>query len=427
MEGSVEYKAEWMGRVGSILDEYDEDYVDIEDMEKMNRLYPGYLEMSADALKSEVGILRRNADDAVETGEWEDIDEELWYASRLLKKKVQRDDTTKFYLSTTHETLKEEIKTLLVLGRIAKGSERRRDYASKIGQIAGIIKDQGFDPNEAWDELHAENEGERLAEEAAGKYREAGAERKRLAEEAAGKYREAGAERERSALEAKIEGDKDKTEYWKMKLEEWEREKLKPEEPGKSDKGKELEKPDRGKEPKKSDKVKRPHRGEEYWKVRLEEWEKSKKPGKGKEPEKLVPGVDPEWVRDTYTFENILFKVAEDAIPEEDQPVFSDDSTKIMLEDVREDLKRYERFKSWVGDNFGFVIAAIMVSIAALLTAIIIQTRKLASGAASPAYEGGGPPSPSPLPDIVRKLTKFISSNLWVIAACSGLVLYNLS
>jgi hypothetical protein len=424
MEGSVEYKAEWMGRVGSILDEYDEDYVDIGDMEKMNRLYPGYLEMSADALKSEVGILRRNADDAVETGEWEDIDEELWYASRLLKKKVQRDDTTKFYLSTTHETLKEEIKTLLVLGRIAKGSERRRDYASKIGQIAGIIKDQGFDPNEAWDELHAENEGERLAEEAARKYREAEAERGRSALEAARKYREAEAERGRSALEAAgkyreglAEDDTDKTEYWKKKLEKHDMEKLKPEvarNPEKSDRGK----------PKEPDIVKKsgkPYRGKEPKRSRLEEREKSKKPDMGKKPEKLVPGVDPEWARDTYTFENILFQVTEDAIPIEDMPVFTDDSRKVILKDIREDLNRHERFKSWVVNNFGFIIPAVLVPVAALITAVIIQTRKLASKASK------GGPATFQLPDIVR-MPGYVSSNLWVIAAGSGLVLlYNLS
>ena len=415
MEKGVEYKAEWMGRVSNILDEYDEEYDEM-DMEKMDRLYPGYREMDADAMNSEIDILRRKADGVEESDEREDIEEELGYVSRLMEKKAWRDKTTEYYLSSTHETLKEEIKTLLVLGRMAKGRELRRDYASRISQITDIIENLGFDPNEAWDELDVEEEEEK-------------AERERLAEEAAERYREAEAVRERLALEAKIEaaeGDKDKTEYWKMKLEEWEREKLKPKEPEKPDKGKELEKPDRGKEPKKSDKgkrPKRPHRGEEYWKVRLEKWEKSKKPDKGKKPEKSVPGVDTEWLKDTFDFENILFQVAEDAIPEEDQPIFSGDSKEIMLKDVREDLTRYERFKSWVEDNFGVVIAAVMVSVAALLTAVIIQTRKLASRAANSTHGGGPSPSPFPLPDIVRKLIKFISSNLWVIAVGLGLVL----
>jgi hypothetical protein len=416
MEKGVEYKAEWMGRVGNILNEYDEEYDDM-DMEKMDRLYPGYTEMDADAMSSEIDILRRKADGAEESGEREDIEKELGYVSRLMEKKARRDKETEYYLSSTHKTLKEEIKTLLVLGRMAKGRELRRDYVSRIGQITDIIENLGFDPNEAGDELDAE-EGSRRREE------EEKAERERLAEEAAERYREAEAERERLALEAKIEaaeGDKDKTEYWKMKLEEWEREKSKPKEPEKPDKGKELEKLDRGKEPK------RPHRGEEYWKVRREEWEKSKKPDKGKKPEKSVPGVDTEWLKDTFNFENILFQVAEDAIPEEDQPIFSGDSKEIMLKDVREDLTRYERFKSWVEDNLGVVIAAVMVSVAALLTAVIIQTRKLASRAANSTH-GGGPspepsPSPFPLPDIVRKLIKFISSNLWVIAVGLGLVL----
>jgi hypothetical protein len=414
MENGVEYKAEWMGRVSNILDEYDEEYDEM-DMEKMDRLYPGYTEMDAGAMSSEIDILRRKADGAEESGEREDIEKELGYVSRLMEKKARRDKTTEYYLSSTHETLKEEIKTLLVLGRMAKGRELRRDYASRISQITDIIKNLGFDPNEALDELDAEEERRRREEEEK-------AERERLAEEAAERYREAEVERERLALEAKIEaaeGDKDKTEYWKMKLEEWEREKLKP----KPDKGKELEKPDRGKEPKKSDKVKRPHGGEEHWKVRLEEWEKSKKPDKGKKPEKSVPGVDTEWLKDTFDFENILFQVAEDAIPEEDQPIFSGDSKEIMLKDVREDLTRYERFKSWVEDNFGVVIAAVMVSVAALLTAIIIQTRKLASRAANSTHGGGPSPEPFPLPDIVRKLIKFISSNLWVIAVGLGLVL----
>jgi hypothetical protein len=64
-----------------------------------------------------------------------------------------------------------------------------------------------------------------------------------------------------------------------------------------------------------------------------------------------------------------------------------------------------------------------MVSVAALLTAVIIQTRKLASRAANSTREGGPSPEPFPLPDIVRKLIKFISSNLWVIAVGLGLVL----
>jgi hypothetical protein len=332
MEKGVEYKAEWMGRVGNILNEYDEEYDDM-DMEKMDRLYPGYTEMDADAMSSEIDILRRKADGAEESGEREDIEKELGYVSRLMEKKAQRDKETEYYLSSTHKTLKEEIKTLLVLGRMVKGRELGRDYASRISQITGIIKNLGFDPNEAWDELDAE-EGSRRREE------EEKAERERLAEEAE-------AEREGLAQEIKIEaakGNNDKTEYWKMKLEEWEREKSEPKEPEKPDKGKELEKPDRGKEPKKSDKVKRPHGGEEHWKVRLEEWEKSKKPDKGKKPEKSVPGVDTEWLKDTFNFENILFQVAEDAIPEEDQPIFSGDSKEIMLKDVREDLTRYERF-----------------------------------------------------------------------------------
>ena len=274
-----------------------------------------------------------------------------------MEKKAWMDKVTEYYLSSTHESLKEEIKTLLVLGRMAKGRELRRDYVSRIGQIMDIIENLGFDPNEAGDELDAAEgsrrreeeekaERERLAEEAAERYREAEAERERLAEEAAERYREAEAERERLAPEAKTEaaeGDKDKTEYWKTKLEEWEREKSKPKEPEKPNKGKELEKPDRGKEPKKPNKAKgpkRPHRGEEHWKVRLEEWEKSKKPDKGNKPAKSVPGVDTEWLKDTFDFENILFQVVEDAIPEEDQPIFSGDSTEIMLKDVREDLTR---------------------------------------------------------------------------------------
>ena len=63
MEKGVEYKAEWMGRVSNILDEYDEEYDEM-DMEKMDRLYPGYREMDADAMNSEIDILRRKADGA---------------------------------------------------------------------------------------------------------------------------------------------------------------------------------------------------------------------------------------------------------------------------------------------------------------------------------------------------------------------------
>jgi hypothetical protein len=113
--------------------------------------------------------------------------------------------------------------------------------------------------------------------------------------------------------------------------------------------------------------------------------------------------------------------VTEDAIPIEDMPVFTDDSRKVILKDIREDLNRHERFKSWVVNNFGFIIPAVLVPVAALITAVIIQTRKLASKASK------GGPATFQLPDIVR-MPGYVSSNLWVIAAGSGLVLlYNLS
>jgi hypothetical protein len=109
MEKGVEYKAEWMGRVSNILDEYDEEYDEM-DMEKMDRLYPGYREMDADAMNSEIDILRRKADGAEKSDEREDIEEEIGYVSRLMEKKAWRDKVTtyihtyKLYLFTLAST-----------------------------------------------------------------------------------------------------------------------------------------------------------------------------------------------------------------------------------------------------------------------------------------------------------------------------------
>ncbi|CAB4018905.1 Hypothetical predicted protein [Paramuricea clavata] len=321
--------------------------------------------------------------------------------------KTRKNSETEAYLNATHGTLKEEVKTLVVLRRIAKAEVRRNDYSEKIDRLKGIIENLGFNPSEPEEELEVEEEeaGKKKEEEELGKAAEL--ERKRLAEEAAERQRKAEFERKEAEIkrhQETVKGDKEKTEYWRKKLEEWEKEKSKPkEEPSIFP-----EKPQAEEEPKKP-KIEKPYRGKE-----------PRKPDRGKKTEESLPGVDTEWLKDTFNFENLLFQVAEDTIPEDDQPIFSGDSTEIMLKDVREDLTRYERFKSWVEDNFGFVLAGIIVSVAALLTAIIIQARKLSSMAANSTHRGV---DPSPLPNIVNKLIKFISSNLWVVAVSIVIVL----
>ncbi|CAB4009114.1 Hypothetical predicted protein [Paramuricea clavata] len=305
-----EYYEIWEGDLGA------------EDLDELNKLYPGYREMKPEDMDSEIDILRRKITGPEQLEEKEDIKREIEYVSQLRRMKTWKNSETKLYLNATHRTLKEE---------------------------------------------------------------------------------EAETKRRREA----VESDKEKTEYWRKKLEEREKEKYKPkEEPKKEPKEEPKEEPNKPK-------TEKPYRGKE-----------PKKSNRGKETREPLPGVDTEWVEDTFNFENLLFQVAEDSIPEDDQPIFSGDSTEIMLKDIREDLTRHERFKSWVEDNFGFVLAGVMVSVAALLSAIIIQTRKLSSMTADSTHGGGGPsPSPFPLPDIVSKLIKFISSNLWVVAVGIGIIL----
>ncbi|CAB3982405.1 Hypothetical predicted protein [Paramuricea clavata] len=407
-----------MDRVSTILDEYNSEYSGIwegdlgtENLDEMDKLYPGYREMNPEDMDSEIEVLRRRVTGTEQSDEKEDIKREIEYVSRLRRMKTLKNSETEAYLNATHSTLKEEVKTLVVLRRIAKAEVRRIDYSEKIDRLKGIMENLGFNPNEPEEELEAEEE-ERRKEEARKKEEEdrrkaAELERKRLAEEAAERQRKAEFERKGDEIKRRqesVKGDKEKTEYWEKKLEEWEKEKSKPKEEPKKPQPEEPKKPYRGKEPKK------PKPGE------------PKKTKRGKKTEEPLPGVDTEWLEDTFNFENLLFQVAEDTIPEDDQPIFSGDSTEIMLKDVREDLTRYERFKSWVENNFGIVLASIIVSVAALLTAIIIQTRKISSMAANSTHRGADS-SPRPLPDIASKLIKFISSNLWVVATATGIIL----
>ncbi|CAB3989891.1 Hypothetical predicted protein [Paramuricea clavata] len=366
-------------------------------------------------MDSEIDILRRKVTGPGELDEKEVIIKEIEYVSQLRRMRISRNKETEAYLNATHGTLKEEVKTLVVLRRIAKVEVRRNNYSGKIDKLKGIMEKLGFNPNEPEEELEVEEE-ERRKEEVRKKEEEerrkaAELERKRLAEEAAERQEKAEVERreaEIKRLQETTRGDKEKTEYWRKKLEEWEKQKSKPKEEPKIF----PKKPQVEEEPKKP-KTEKPYRGKE-----------PKKASRGKKTEEPLPGVDTEWLKDTFNFENLLLEVAEDSIPEDDQPIFSGDSTEIMLKNVREDLTRYERFKSWVKDNFGFVLAGVMVSVVALLTAIIIQTRKLSSMIAYSSHEGGGPsPSPFPLPNIVSKLIKFISSNLWVVAVGIGIIL----
>ncbi|CAB4009506.1 Hypothetical predicted protein [Paramuricea clavata] len=370
--------------------------------------------MNPEDMDSEIEVLRRKVTGPEQSEEKEDIKREIEYVSQLRRMKTWKNSETEAYLNMTHSTLKEEVKTLVVLRRIAKVEVRRNDYSGKIDRLKGIIENLGFNPNEPEEELEAEEEERRKEEvrkEEEDRRKAAELERKRLAEEAAERQRKAEFERKEAEIkrhQESIKGDKEKTEYWRKKLEEWEKEKSKPkEEP------KEIPKKPQPEEEPKKPKTGKPYRGKE-----------PKKLDRGKKTEEPLPGVDTEWLKDTFNFENLLFQVAEDTIPEDDQPIFSGDSTEIMLKDVREDLTRYERFKSWVEDNFGFVLAGIIVSVAALLTAIIIQARKLSSMAANSTHRGVDPsPSPFPLPNIVNKLIKFISSNLWVVAVSIVIIL----
>ncbi|CAB4015593.1 Hypothetical predicted protein, partial [Paramuricea clavata] len=369
-----------------------------EDLDNLDRLFPGYREMEPEVMDSEMEILRGQVMETEDSEEDRDIQMELEYVRRLKKIKVWKRSETEVYLDATHGTLKEEVKTLVVLKRIAKAEVRRNNYSARIDRLKEIIRNLGFDPNEPEKELEVEEE-ERRVEEAAKKEEEdrrkaAELERKRLAE-AAEIERKKNAEAEIKRRLESLKDDKEKTEYWRKKLEEWEKEKSKPEEPKKS----------QPEEPKKT------------------EFKEPKKVDTGDKSEEPV-GPDTEWVDNTYNFESLLFQVAEDSIPEDDQPIFSGDSIETMVKDVREDLTRYERFKSWVEDNFGVVIAGI-ISVAALLTAVIIQTRKLSSKAANFSNKGSGSDSqPRPLPDVANKLIKFISSNLWKIAIAVGIALY---
>ncbi|CAB3987953.1 Hypothetical predicted protein [Paramuricea clavata] len=410
-----------MERVSTILDEYSSEYSEIwggdfraEELDELDRLYPNYKEMEPEDMDSEIEILRRRMG-TEESDEREDIQREIEYVSQLRRMKVWKNSETEAYLDATHNTLKEEVKTLVVLKRIAKAEVRRNNYSERINRLKEIIKNLGFNPNEPEKELEVEEE-ERRKEEPAKKEEEdrrkaAELERKRLAE-AAEIERKKNAEAEIKRRLESLKDDKEKTEYWRKKLEEWEKEKSKPEEPKKS----QPEKPKKSQpEELKKPRVKEPKKPEFKEPKKVDISEKSEEPA----------GPDTEWVDNTYNFEGLLFQVAEDSIPEDDQPIFSGDSTETMVKDVRKDLTRYERFKSWVEDNFGVVIAGIIISVAALLTAVIIQTRKLSSKAANFSNKGSGSDSqPRPLPDVANKLIKFISSNLWKIAIAVGIALY---
>ncbi|CAB3995043.1 Hypothetical predicted protein [Paramuricea clavata] len=405
-----------MERVSTILDEYSSEYSDIwegledEDIDRLDRLYPGYREMEPEVMDSEIEILRSQAMGTEDPNENRDIRMEIEYVSRLKRIKVWKRSETEVYLDATHGTLKEEVKTLVVLKRIAKAEFKRTNYSERIDRLKEIIKNLGFDPNEPEKELEVEEE-ERRKKEAAGKEEEdrrkaAELERKRIAE-AAELERKKNAEAEIKRQQESLKDDKEKTEYWRKKLEQWQKEKNQPKEPGKP-------KPEKPEVPKKP-KAKEPKKPKPEEPKKVDIGEKSEEPA----------GPDTEWVDNTYNFESLLFQVAEDSIPEDNQPIFSGDSTKTMVKDVREDLTRYERFKSWVEDNFGVVIAGIIISVAALLTTVIIQTRKLSLKAANFLNKGSGSDSqPRPLPDVANKLIKFISSNLWKIAIVVGIALY---
>ncbi|CAB4019807.1 Hypothetical predicted protein, partial [Paramuricea clavata] len=263
MAESVEFKAAWMDRVSTILDEYNNEYSEIwegdlgtEDLDELNRLYPDYREMKPEDMDSEIDILRRKITGPEQSEEKEDIKREIEYVSQLRRMKTWKNSETEAYLNATHGTLKEEVKTLVVriLRRIAKAEVRRNDYSGKIDKLKGIMEKLGFDPNEPEEELEAEEE-ERRKEEARKKEEE---DRRRLAEEAAERQRKAEFERKEAEIkrhQQTVKGDKEKTEYWRKKLEEWEKEKSKPkEEPKKIPK-----KPQPKEEPKKP-KTEKPYR-----------------------------------------------------------------------------------------------------------------------------------------------------------------------
>ncbi|CAB4014060.1 Hypothetical predicted protein [Paramuricea clavata] len=363
MAESVEYKAAWMERVSGMLDEYDEEYSDIwegdlsnAELEELDTKYPGYREMDVTTMDSELDVLSRKSPEGK--------------------------------------------------GKEAKAGVRKSDYGGKLTKVKGVLEKLGFDPNEPEEELQKEEE---LRQEEARKKKEEEdrrkeeekrrlEEQKKLEEERKKHMAEVERKRIEESIKAAAAGEKEEREYWKRKLEEWDKERAKPKEPEKVKPKKQPE--DTKEQPKKQPK-------EQPEKVKPKE-----------KPEKETSAeVDSEWVDETYNFESLLFQTVEDTISVEDQPVYSGDTKEILLRNVREDLTRYEKFKSWVERNFAGILAGITVSVAALLTTIIILSRKLASVTAEAASGCGGPsPSPSDDPNPGEKVIKFLSSNLWVIA-----------
>ncbi|CAB4045090.1 Hypothetical predicted protein, partial [Paramuricea clavata] len=297
-----------MDRVSTILDEYNNEYSEIwegdlgtEDLDELNILYPGYREMKPEEMDAEIDILRRKVTGPGELDEKEDIEKEIKYVSHLRKMKTWKNLETEAYLNATHGTLKEEVNTLVVLRRIAKAEVRRNDYLEKIDKLKGIIENLGFDPNEPEEELEAEKE-ERRKEEVRKKEEEdrrkaAELERKRLAEEAAERQRKAEAERreaEIKRLQETVKGDKEKQSIGEKS----------------SKNGK-----------KKSLNLRKNLRSSRR-NLRL------RKNLRNPRQKSLTEARNPKGPAE----------VAEDTIPEDDQPIFSGDSTEIMLKDVREDL-----------------------------------------------------------------------------------------
>ncbi|CAB4028747.1 Hypothetical predicted protein [Paramuricea clavata] len=129
-----------MERVSTILDEYSSEYSEIwggdfraEELDELDRLYPNYKEMEPEDMDSEIEILRRQMG-TEESDEREDIQREIEYVSQLRRMKVWKNSETEAYLDATHNTLKEEVKTLVVLKRIAKAEVRRNNHAGHKGR-----------------------------------------------------------------------------------------------------------------------------------------------------------------------------------------------------------------------------------------------------------------------------------------------------
>ena len=306
---------------------------------------------------------------------------------------------------------------------MTKATVRKIDYTEKLEKVKGMLRNLGFDPEEVEEEVKAEEA--RRKEVGAHRKEE---EKKRLEEENRRKEEEAHRmEEEEERLEETRKhtikadkSDKEKSEYWREKLEEWDKERAKPKEPEREKVKPSDEQPkpiDKDDSTEKKETVDIPHkdnRQPEDIPLPTEE-----------DHEELDDTRADKWADETYTFESLLFQTADNTVDVNEDPIYHGDAKEKLLQDVREDLTRYQRFKSWVERNFAGIIIGMLISTAALLTTVIILSRQLAVSVAAGRKGGSGnTPSSSPCGDTtpIAKVITGLSSNLWVIVLGSVLV-----